>query len=135
MNDVVSPFDSPNKRKSTVDGYAVLSLTPGKYKVTGTSLAGRSSTSVLSNGVCRITTGATVPTNAIGVVMVEDTVLVSTTPNGEEDIVEILNTVNYKNVREVGSDLKKGELLISKGDKVSIGGVGVLVSAGIKQVY
>ncbi len=89
--------------------------------------------------IARITTGAPLPDGADAIVMVEDTLLSSTTDDGkEEKEVEIL-TAEIKpgeNVREVGSDVAAGSVVMRKGEAISaIGGeFGLLASVGIKTV-
>ncbi|RMZ87926.1 hypothetical protein DV736_g4855, partial [Chaetothyriales sp. CBS 134916] len=89
--------------------------------------------------IARITTGAPLPEGANAVVMVEDTVISSTTDDGkEEKEVEILTDELEvgENVREPGSDVKLGETILKRGMRItSIGGeIGVLAAAGIKRV-
>ncbi|KAJ3057715.1 hypothetical protein HK102_010916, partial [Quaeritorhiza haematococci] len=72
-------------------------------------------------------------------VMVEETSLVRSSPDGRrEEIVRIHATgVNEgDNIREVGSDVAVGELVMGKGEMVSAVGaeVGLLASVGIKEV-
>lgn len=89
--------------------------------------------------IARITTGAPLPPNANAVVMVEDTVLASTTPDGnEEATVEILtgDIKPKENVREPGSDVALGSRILQKGDQItSVGGeLGLLAATGTKTV-
>lgn len=113
----------------------------GVFPVVSSSIAGPGAEEgfVLSPGqVVRVTTGAPVPNGATGVVKVEDTRLVETSEDGkEEKKIEILVAVkNGANIREIGSDLAAGELLLAKNDMItSVGGeLGILVSAGVKEV-
>jgi gephyrin len=71
--------------------------------------------------------------------MVEDTVLKTMTEDGEEEReIEILaeGVKPGENVREVGSDIKKGEVILRKGEEISaIGGeLGLLTSVGKAEV-
>lgn len=71
--------------------------------------------------------------------MVEDTVLKSMTADGkEEQEIEILtNKIKpNENVREIGSDIQKGELILKKGDQITaVGGeLGLLASVGKAEV-
>ena len=71
--------------------------------------------------------------------MVEDTVLVSVNKlTNEEEEVEILTDkirVN-ENVREIGSDIQAGEVILRKGDEINaVGGdMGLLASVGRAEV-
>lgn len=141
---IYSPINVPNFRASIVDGYAVVSSDgPGTYPVVSVSHASAAQPSGLpelqSGTVARITTGAPVPPGSDAVVMVESTVLAETTPDGkEEHKVQILakNVKPNDNIREIGSDLKKGALVLSKNEKItSVGGeIGLLASVGIDAV-
>jgi gephyrin len=110
----------------------------GEFPVLNGSVAGYSSPFTLEQGhICRITTGAPVPLGATAVVMVEDTRLIDQV-GGVETRVEILDIATPgMNVRDVGSDLMKGDLVLPKCTKVSkLGGeVGLLTSAGVRTVY
>jgi molybdopterin biosynthesis enzyme len=100
--------------------------------------AGDSITVGLKNGqVARITTGASVPVGGTAVVMVEDTKLISIDKNGEESSVEVLLASNSgDNIREIGSDVSIGELLMEKGEVVSLLGaeIALLSSVGVCEV-
>lgn len=140
--DVYSPDNVPNYRASIVDGYAVADadLQPGVYPVVAVSHAsshgGEKSSSLKSGQIARVTTGAPVPPGTVAVIMVEETELISTTEDGtEEHEVRILakNIQSGENIREVGSDIKKGSLVISQGTVISgtAGEIGVLASLGM----
>ncbi|KAL2362078.1 hypothetical protein RJZ56_005019 [Blastomyces dermatitidis] len=140
----------PAYRASIVDGYAVIASTPtadatgntkGKFSVASVSHAQAASMPPpLKRGeIARITTGAPLPENASAVVMVEDTVLVSTTPDGKEEaVVEILTGAIKpgENVREPGSDVSLGSKILQKGDLITaVGGeIGLLASTGTRMV-
>lgn len=140
--DVYSPDNVPNYRASIVDGYAVADadLQPGVYPVVAVSHAsshgGEKSSFLKSGQIARVTTGAPVPPGTVAVIMVEETELISTTEDGtEEHEVRILakNIQSGENIREVGSDIKKGSLVISQGAVISgtAGEIGVLASLGM----
>ncbi|KAH3668332.1 hypothetical protein OGAPHI_002086 [Ogataea philodendri] len=139
--DIYSSLDVPNFRASIVDGYAVVAEDgPGTYPVVTVSHANRNEKKVLVSGeIARITTGAPLPDGANAVVMVEETKLVQTTDDGkEEKLVEILaqDVKSGENIRAVGSDTKKGSLVLAKGSRISVGGgeIGALASVGVKLI-
>ncbi|KAK6000914.1 hypothetical protein QM012_002997 [Aureobasidium pullulans] len=143
--DVTAPESVPAFRASIVDGYAVIAgsdapSTKGVFPVAMISHAQAGEHQELQPGqIARITTGAPLPPGATSVVMVEDTVLVSKTEDGtEEKEVEILTSEIEvgENVREVGSDVQSGDVIMQKGEGISaIGGeFGLLASVGVKQV-
>ena len=137
----------PAFRASIVDGYAIIASnhvlvpsTKGVFPVTSISHAQPGEVPELKSGeIARITTGAPLPPGATAVVMVEDTVLRSKTDDGEEEKeVEIL-TDEIKpgeNVREVGSDVETGTVIMKKGEGITaVGGeFGLLASVGTREV-
>ncbi|KAG9868777.1 hypothetical protein KCU77_g74, partial [Aureobasidium melanogenum] len=143
--DVTAPESVPAFRASIVDGYAVIAgpdapTTKGTFPVAMISHAQAGDHQELQPGqIARITTGAPLPPGATSVVMVEDTVLVSKTDDGtEEKEVEILTSEIEvgENVREVGSDVQSGDVIMQKGEGISVigGEFGLLASVGVKQV-
>jgi gephyrin len=139
--DVSAAEAVPAFRASIVDGYAVYHIDgPGAYPVVSVSHAAPGTIPPLEPGqVARITTGAPLPPGATAVVMVEDTVLKSTTEDGKEEAtVEILASglEENENVREVGSDVQAGTVVLRAGDIISaVGGeVGLLASVGVSKV-
>ncbi|KAK0715875.1 MoaB/Mog domain-containing protein [Lasiosphaeris hirsuta] len=147
--DVAAREDVPAFRASIVDGYAVVVPADGNlrgvFPVTAVSHAApegedAAAATLVEGQVARITTGAPLPPGATSVIMVEDTVLVSGTEDGrEEREVEILAggvVREGENVREVGSDIREGTVILAKGDQVSaVGGeIGLLAAVGVAEV-
>lgn len=148
--DVPATESVPAFRASIVDGYAIVASkhvlvpsTKGVFPVTSISHAQPGpdgEVPALRGGeVARITTGAPLPPGATAVVMVEDTILRSMTDNGkEENEIEILTDEIEpgENVREVGSDVKAGDIIMKKGEGITaIGGeFGLLASVGTQEV-
>ncbi|CAK7266497.1 hypothetical protein SEPCBS119000_002058 [Sporothrix epigloea] len=153
--DVYAAEDVPAFRASIVDGYAVVvpkhadedgaskssnRTLSGIFPVTSISHAAPGEAKVLGDGeIARITTGAPLPAGANAVVMVENTVLHSTTEDGQEEREVEIRAANVRdgdNVREVGSDVRKGHLLMQKGERITaVGGeVGLLAAAGVQHV-
>ncbi|KAG6007627.1 hypothetical protein E4U21_005708 [Claviceps maximensis] len=153
--DVTAQENVPAFRASIVDGYAVVAPPDGKlegvFPVTAISHAAAATANVpghdqpcLKNGqVARITTGAPLPSGATAVIMVEDTILKTTTDDDQEEKeVEIQIPQGVKqgdNVREIGSDIAQGSLILRKGEAISgVGGeIGLLAAGGVSavQVY
>ncbi|TFK62716.1 molybdenum cofactor biosynthesis protein [Pluteus cervinus] len=140
--DVHAPQNVPSTSTTNVDGYAVRSTDPpGVYNVV-TPQNHSLSKEVPPATIYRINTGAPLPAGTDAVIMVEDTRLVSTFDNedgeeGEEKEVETLAQVPAgENVRYPGSDVKKGDLVLQKGEKIRSGGgeIGTLAFVGRKEV-
>jgi gephyrin len=139
--DVKAQENVPAFRASIVDGYAVVVPDDGNMKavfpVVAVSHAAPGQVKELALGqIARITTGAPLPPGATSVIMVEDTVLKSKTADGtEESEVELLaeNVKEGENIREVGSDIRSGTVILHRGEKVSaVGGeIGLLAAVGV----
>lgn len=143
--DVKATEAVPAFRASIVDGYAIKIPTSGVfekgvYPVSMISHAQAVDLQPLEEGkIARITTGAPLPPGADAVVMVEDTVLQSMTEDGkEEKEIEILTSEIRagENVREVGSDVEAGTVILKKGEGITaVGGeFGLLASVGTTEV-
>lgn len=143
--DVKATENVPAFRASIVDGYAIKIPATGKfekgvYPVTIVSHAQAGEVKELKEGeIARITTGAPLPPGADAVIMVEDTVLISQTDDGQEEKeIEILTDEikANENVREIGSDVKEGETILKKGEGITVvgGEFGLLASVGTKEV-
>ncbi|KAJ8604757.1 hypothetical protein MRB53_041662 [Persea americana] len=145
--DVPAKESVPAFRASIVDGYAIIASkhvmvpsTKGIFPVVSISHAKAGSVEKLEIGeVARITTGAPLPPGATSVVMVEDTVLRKSTDDGKEEAeIEILTDAIEpgENVREVGSDVTAGDIILRKGEGVSATGgeLGLLASVGTDTV-
>lgn len=143
--DVTATEAVPAFRASIVDGYAIVvpedgSSTKGVFPVVSVSHASPGEAPPLEVGqIARITTGAPLPAGANSVVMVEDTRLIKSSEDGQEELeVEILasDVKSGENIREVGSDIEVGSTILRKGDQISATGgeLGLLVSVGKAEV-
>ena len=142
--DITAPVPVPAYRASIVDGYAVVgSDGPGVYPVVTVSHAapalGDELPQLRPGQIARITTGAPVPHGATAVVMVEDTRLIRATEDGKEELeVEILASDMgvEENIRQVGSDVAMGSVILSAGTEITAmgGEIGILASVGISKV-
>lgn len=140
--DVYAPEDIPSSPTTNVDGYAVRSSDPpGVYKVL-TSLTHKLFSELPKGSIFRINTGGPLPTGTDSVIMVEDTELESAQKDAdgedtEEDQVKTLARVSPgENVRQPGSDVRKGELVMQIGEVITSAGgeVGTLVFVGRREV-
>ncbi|RXW17242.1 hypothetical protein EST38_g8610 [Candolleomyces aberdarensis] len=145
--DIYAPQDAPSAATTNVDGYALRSTDPaGVYKVV-TSSTHKISDPLPAGTIYRINTGAPLPAGTDTVIMVEDTKLVSTYSKAEagsrselideEKEVETLAQIPAgENIRQPGSDVRKGDLVMKQGEKLSAGGgeVGTLAFVGRTEV-
>ena len=132
--DVVSTLDIPPFNRSTVDGYAVKAMDtigadedqPAILKVSGiVNIGERPKVDLAKGEAVEIVTGAPIPEGADAVVMVEDT-----EREGDELHVFIVITLN-ENVMKKGSDLKKGAVVLKKGQVLGSSEIGVLAALGL----
>ncbi|WXC65439.1 hypothetical protein SNK03_011241 [Fusarium graminearum] len=141
--DVEAKENVPAFRASIVDGYAVVAPKDGQLKgvfpVTAISHAAPGEIGALKEGeLARITTGAPLPPGATTVVMVEDTVLKTMSDDEKEEKeveIQVEGVKEGENIREVGSDVKQGTVILNKGETISgVGGeIGLLASVGVSE--
>jgi molybdopterin molybdotransferase len=131
--DVVAFTDIPAFEQSAMDGYA-LSFAGYELNKTltiqGEVPAGARELLVLQgNQAMRIFTGAPVPAGADTVVMQEKVEV----KNGQLHILDEQLKPGL-NVRLIGSEIKAGELMLAKGDKLTPAAVGFLATTGVSEV-
>ncbi|KZV75143.1 hypothetical protein PENSPDRAFT_647423 [Peniophora sp. CONT] len=141
--DVYAPHNIPSTQTTSVDGYAILASTdgPGIYKVV-TSATHKTLDPLPEGTIYRINTGGPLPVDTDAVIMVEDTHLISAAKDedgndAEELEIETLVSVPAgENVRQPGSDVKEGDLVLSKDSLLrSTGGeIGTLAFVGRTEV-
>jgi molybdopterin molybdotransferase len=135
--DVVSELDIPPFNRSTVDGYAVKAEDtfdagenqPVTLKVSGAvSVGEQSKVKLARNEAIEIVTGAPIPEGADAVVMVEDT-------DREDTDLQVFSAVTAnENVMKKGSDIKKGAVVLKKGQVLGSSEIGVLAALGLIKV-
>ena len=112
----------------------------GTFPVAAVSQAKAGEPPTLAKGhIARVTTGAPIPEGANAVIMVEHTLLRRSSDDGaEEKEVQILaeDIRIGENVREIGSDVTAGEVILRRGEAITtIGGeLGLLASVGTRDV-
>jgi len=135
--DVVAPEDVPPASISHMDGYAVLSsdlsrATPSKpvtlEVVDATGPGDRSKRRLASGQAILVATGATLPAGADAVVPVE-----SAEVEGGEVRVGLAQGQG-EHVYKAGQDIRRGELILSEGNRIRAQDVGILVSLGFRKV-
>ncbi len=132
---VTAKINVPGHTNSAMDGYAIKSHDipssgVATLKVTGTSWAGKPLNKKILSGECaRIMTGAALPEGADTVVMQEHAKIENSSITIDE------KNQAKQNVRYAGEDIKKGDIVLKKGKKISAADMGLLASIGIKRVY
>ena len=131
--DVISPINVPSFDNSAMDGYAVR-LADLEKSLT-LSVAGKSFAGIPFQGswpaqsAIRIMTGAMIPEGADTVVMQEQ---VNINEDGTITFSE-LPKIN-QNIRRIGEDVKKGDIVLTQGDELNAVSLPLLASLGISEV-
>lgn len=137
FNDVYSRMDFPPFNKALKDGFAVMAEdsfgaseeSPNTLEVIDFLEAGATTEKTVEKGKCvEISTGAAMPTGSDAVVMVEYCEKI-------ENSVNLLTTVTpFQDVAKKGSDIEEGKLILKKGDFLTPGKIGVLLSQGFETI-
>ena len=135
--DMVSPIDSPPFDRAAVDGYALRAedtfqareYRPVEIRVIDEIVAGEESNARVQPGTAvKLTTGAKIPDGANAVLMQE-------MAERDGDIIRVLRPVAPgQNVAFAGEDVKKGELVLRKGQILRPQDLALLKSIGLKTV-
>ncbi|HEX7556032.1 MAG TPA: gephyrin-like molybdotransferase Glp [Leptolinea sp.] len=144
-NDIFAPINLPSFMSSAMDGFAVHNQdvqvaalnSPVILKVTSDIPAGQMQTAPLQPGcAARIMTGAALPPEADSVIPVEETDQVGAAQSiSLPNSVKIFNFVNSgQHTRQIGEDIRKGQLVLPAGRKLQPQDIGLLVSLGIQEV-
>ncbi len=135
--DIISKEDVPHFNRSIVDGYAVdfnsvklsTSSTPSILKLTGEVLMGKDALDIVTPSTAiYVPTGGHLPAGANAAVMIENTEIL-----GTEVIINKSVSIN-ENVLLKGSDINKGQVIISKNTLITPLVIGSLKSIGIKEI-
>ena len=131
--DVISPINVPSFDNSAMDGYAVRladlqqSMT---LSVAGKSFAGNPFQGEWgAQSAVRIMTGAMIPEGADAVVMQEEV-----TVNEDGSVTFSALPKANQNIRRIGEDVKKGDVVLHQGDELNAVSLPLLASLGIAEV-
>lgn len=132
--DLIAPISLPSFRQSSMDGYALyhedITATDIVLRIEAEAKAGENKVQFVERGnAVRIFTGAPVPERATAVVMQEHTAR-------ERDSVRIheFPVTEGKNIRNIGQQIRQGDIALPAGTLLSAGGVGFLAGLNINQV-
>ncbi len=131
--ELISALDIPPFDRSTVDGYAVKAEDtfgaeenlPVRLRDIGAVKVGELPTIKVAKGeTAEIVTGAPIPLGANAVVMVEDT-------ESKNGIIDVFNSVaKNENIMRKGTDIRKGETLLSRGQILGSREIGMIAAIG-----
>ncbi|MHA4986921.1 molybdopterin molybdotransferase MoeA [Cetobacterium somerae] len=134
---IVSNIDLPSFDRSTVDGYAVKAkdicgaseFSPIPLKNIGNGKMGEENVNRIDLGQCMyIPTGGMLPIGADAMVMIEDCETL------REEILINKGIAQLSNIIIKGSEIKKDDLLVKVGERITSSHIGVLSSIGISKV-
>lgn len=134
-DDVVSPLHIPLHDNSAMDGYALVlsadTLELGsELNVVAKVLAGHPITQTLQAGECaRIMTGGDIPQGCNAVIMQEQVEVL------DDHRIRLTADVSCgQNIRPMGQDITKGDVILAKGKRLNPADIGVLASMGLAKV-
>ncbi len=136
--ETASPEDLPEFNRSTMDGYAVRSVDtfgaaesrPALLTVAGDILMGTMPDRALSKGeAMKIATGGALPPGADAVVMFEQT-----QPVDARQIEVVKPVAPLENVIQTGDDIKKGEVILTRGHRIRPQDMSALAGVGIVRI-
>lgn len=129
IEDVFAPIDMPPFRQSAMDGYALFLHDDITYTVIDEIQAGDNHYPKLKAGeAVRIFTGAPVPNSANAIVMQEKVI------SGNNKITLQHPVSQGENIRPMGEQVKKGDVALTKGTKLTAAAIGYLTSLGITKI-
>lgn len=141
--DAVAAEDVPPFANTAVDGYAVRAAdTSGaseaavRLAVVGEVAAGEPGDVPVGSGqAVRIMTGAPIPPGADAIVMVEDTSFDGDRAlfDGSQTVLVRRSVVVGAAVRDVGDDVRSGEVVFERGTEITPAVAGVLASINVRQ--
>lgn len=132
--DIHSEIDLPLFSQSAVDGYAICCNQPilenSKFELVGEIRAGQDQNLQLEHGqALRIFTGAKIPEGTTTVARQE--IVTALSP----DQIQINVALEmHADIRDVGEELSRGQLLANQGQHLSVGAIAALAMAGVQQV-
>jgi molybdopterin molybdotransferase len=137
---ILSPVNLPAADNSSVDGYAVLAAdlasasaaSPVTLQMAGYAPAGKSFLGAVEPGACvRVFTGSLLPRGADAVVMQED---VKPQPGQPRNFLFFEKVKPWENLQFLGEDVRKNDILMKGGEKITAVRLGLLAAAGLDVV-
>lgn len=135
--DVHATINLPPFKRAAMDGYAVMSKDtfmasedkPTSLKLKEVVMAGQVPEMKVEEGTCiEVSTGSPIPDGADAVIMIEYT------EKKDENILILESVPLGANITMEGSDVKKGELLLSRCELITPDKIGVLSAIGMIEV-
>lgn len=132
--DIPAPISLPSFRQSSMDGYALhhedITATDIVLRIAAEAKAGENTVQFVERGnAVRIFTGAPVPEGATAVVMQEHA-----SREGDTVFIREFPVSEGKNIRNIGQQIRRGDVALPAGTLLSAGGVGFLAGLNINEV-
>ena len=125
----------PAAHAARQDGYAALSSDgPGEYTVAFEAFAGMAPQQLQPGTVAYIGTGGPLPEGSDAVVQIEDTEFLGVGPDGQKRVSIKKAVAPGYDVRQVGSDMAVGEVVLRAGQYIGAAEVGILATVGATEV-
>lgn len=138
FQDIISEYNIPSKNNSAMDGYAVKTddiisasrTNPVCLKIIDEIQAGNEfhGERLQQGHAIRIMTGAPIPEGADCVIPFEET------EESENIVIIYKNATKYENIRFTGEDIKKGDVVLKKGSKISSAEIGLIASMNFREI-
>lgn len=130
---IYSPLSIPSFNNSAMDGYVVRQQDIENFStlpIAGSIFAGDNDEITWPKGSClRIMTGAYVPQDAYAVIMQEKVTLQNNCITFDQQQIK-----KGQNIRYIGESINKGDKVLTKGERLTIGKLATLATLGIEQV-
>ncbi len=136
--DIISNIDVPEFNRSTVDGYSIIvedshgstETIPGMLNNIGEVRMGeKPKTDIIRGQAIYTPTGGMVAESATGVIMIENTELMD-----KETLLIYKPISKGENIIYKGDDIRKGDVVLKKGRKLSPEAIGLMASLGLSRV-
>ena len=136
--DIIAAESYPTADVSLKDGYAVISAAidratarrPVRLKVTGSVYAGtKFEGKVTAGNAIKICSGGRIPPGADAVVSIEFTI-----QSGTDEILVKADAGKGRNILKAGGEVKAGDIIVKKGEKLLPGYLGLAAASGIHKV-
>jgi molybdopterin molybdotransferase len=136
--DIIAAESYPTADVSLKDGYAIISSAidhaterrPVRLKVTGSVYAGpKFEGKVTAGNAIKICSGGRIPAGADAVVSIE-----FTEEAGADEILVKADAGKGRNILKAGGEVKSGDIIVKKGEKLLPGYLGLAAASGIHKV-
>lgn len=135
---IKSTLNVPEFNRSIVDGYAIIASNsygaspsiPSMFNLLGEVRMGETTDLVVHDFECvYVPTGGMIPSGADAMVMIEDS------ENFDETTIAIYKSTPVDNcIIHIGDDIKKNEVVLKEGTKITGKEIGVLAALGINEI-